>query len=202
QVATHKIIDPVANFHLQNGAQVESVNFHADTADRGVSFGVMINYKYSMHLATDNTSISYQRDSTIAVSPSVVPLLINMSPSHHHPFLQAIQDLDHNKKHDIHVLATQFAKGTTILRRGQLPDAVYFICLGQVRVDTVPSSILAQGQSFGDAEVVNGEPVRFSVVAMSVCHVLFVRHKDMVTLLDLVPSLRPAAPPTRMDSRL
>ncbi|ETV70857.1 hypothetical protein H257_13637 [Aphanomyces astaci] len=204
QVATHKIIDPVANFHLQNGAQVESVNFHADTADRGVSFGVMINYKYSMHLATDNTSISYQRDSTVAVSPSVMPLLINMSPPHHHhhPFLQAIQDLDHNKKHDIHVLATQFAKGTTILRRGQLPDAVYFICLGQVRVDTVPSSILAQGQSFGDAEVVNGEPVRFSVVAMSVCHVLFVRHKDMVTLLDLVPSLRPAAPPTRIDSRL
>ncbi|ETV90967.1 hypothetical protein, variant [Aphanomyces invadans] len=185
---TKRIVDPVANFHLQNGAHVESVNFSADTTGHGIasSYGLMINYKYSMQYATDHSSISYKRDSTVAVSPALVPLLWHRF--HPNPILQAIQDLQ--DKHDIHVLATQYAKGTTILRRGQLPDAVYFLCLGQVHVDSIPATSLAQGQSFGDVEVVHGEPVRFSIVAQSLCHVLFVRYKDMVTLLDLVPSLR------------
>ncbi|POM59121.1 Hypothetical protein PHPALM_36140, partial [Phytophthora palmivora] len=45
-----KILDPVANFHLQNGAQVEQINFMADTTPSALSsaLGMMINYRYCM----------------------------------------------------------------------------------------------------------------------------------------------------------
>eukprot|EP00904_Undaria_pinnatifida_P004794 jgi/Undpi1/1444/HiC_scaffold_11.g04835.m1 len=43
-----KIPDPVANFHVSNGARVERVNWMADGSSRGIdkSFGVMVNYVY------------------------------------------------------------------------------------------------------------------------------------------------------------
>jgi len=41
-------IDPVANFHLQNGAILERINWNADESDirKQQSFGIMVNYKY------------------------------------------------------------------------------------------------------------------------------------------------------------
>jgi malonyl-CoA decarboxylase len=40
--------DPVARFHLGNGARVEKVNWAADLSSKGVkqSFGLMVNYLY------------------------------------------------------------------------------------------------------------------------------------------------------------
>ncbi|KAG9400399.1 hypothetical protein AC1031_010617 [Aphanomyces cochlioides] len=181
---TKRIIDPVANFHLQNGAQVESVNFAADMSPNGLaqSFGVMVNYKYSMNIV-DTTSISYKRESTVALSPMLLPIVWYTDNA----FFRAIRRINNQ---DIHVLARQYIKGETILRRGQIPDAVYFLCFGSVHVETVPKCILAHGSTFGDIEVVLGEPVRFSVIARELCHVLFVRNKDMQRLLSLAPELK------------
>ena len=70
-----KILDPVANFHLQNGAQVEQVNFLADTTPSALTsaLGMMINYRYCM-MSVDVTSASYKRESLAAVSPAAARL--------------------------------------------------------------------------------------------------------------------------------
>ena len=41
-------IDPVARFHLGNGAQLERINWLGNTAGRGMreSYGIMVNYLY------------------------------------------------------------------------------------------------------------------------------------------------------------
>lgn len=43
-----KSLDSVANFHLQNGAMVERINWMADTSEKGLnqSAGIMVNYVY------------------------------------------------------------------------------------------------------------------------------------------------------------
>ena len=43
-----RALDPVAHFHLANGARVERINFLADTSEKGMreSAGLMINYLY------------------------------------------------------------------------------------------------------------------------------------------------------------
>lgn len=44
------VLDPVARFHLGNGARLERVNWGADASARGVSqsFGLMVNYVYDL----------------------------------------------------------------------------------------------------------------------------------------------------------
>jgi len=41
--------DPVARFHLRNGARLERINIDGDTSDKGMSesYGVLVNYRYS-----------------------------------------------------------------------------------------------------------------------------------------------------------
>lgn len=43
-----RALDPVAHFHLANGARVERLNLHADQSEKGMeqSLGVMVNYLY------------------------------------------------------------------------------------------------------------------------------------------------------------
>ncbi|KAK4284328.1 hypothetical protein QN277_001179 [Acacia crassicarpa] len=45
-----KALDSVANFHLQNGAMIERINWMADRSDKGLSQsgGIMVNYVYSL----------------------------------------------------------------------------------------------------------------------------------------------------------
>ncbi|HEV2161225.1 MAG TPA: malonyl-CoA decarboxylase [Stellaceae bacterium] len=45
-----RAIDPVAHFHLSNGARIERINWQADTSKKGLqqSFGMMINYLYRL----------------------------------------------------------------------------------------------------------------------------------------------------------
>ncbi|KAJ4703974.1 Malonyl-CoA decarboxylase mitochondrial [Melia azedarach] len=45
-----KALDSVANFHLQNGAMIERINWMADLSDKGLhqSAGIMVNYVYRL----------------------------------------------------------------------------------------------------------------------------------------------------------
>ncbi|XP_061340765.1 uncharacterized protein LOC133287219 isoform X2 [Gastrolobium bilobum] len=45
-----KALDSVANFHLQNGAMIERINWMADRSEKGLSQsgGIMVNYVYSL----------------------------------------------------------------------------------------------------------------------------------------------------------
>lgn len=46
-----KLVDPVAMFHLSNGARLERLNMYADMSSHGIStsFGVMANYLYDLN---------------------------------------------------------------------------------------------------------------------------------------------------------
>jgi malonyl-CoA decarboxylase len=45
-----RALDPVAHFHLSNGARIEQLNWLGDTSERGMrqSAGVMVNYRYRL----------------------------------------------------------------------------------------------------------------------------------------------------------
>jgi len=62
-------LNPVANFHLRNGAEVYRLNFAADTSKRGIeqSLGLMINYRYVLENVAKN-SASYVENQKIAIS--------------------------------------------------------------------------------------------------------------------------------------
>ncbi|MBL8028825.1 MAG: malonyl-CoA decarboxylase, partial [Fibrobacteres bacterium] len=51
-----KALDPVANFHLTNGARAERINIMADISPKGVkeSYGIMINYLYKLSDIEEN----------------------------------------------------------------------------------------------------------------------------------------------------
>jgi malonyl-CoA decarboxylase len=51
-----KPVDPVARFHLGNGARVERINWLADTSPKGLkqSWGLMVNYLYDPDRIEDN----------------------------------------------------------------------------------------------------------------------------------------------------
>ena len=48
--------DPVANFHLSNGAQIGQLNWLGDISDKGIkqSCGIMVNYKYQLNRIIKN----------------------------------------------------------------------------------------------------------------------------------------------------
>ncbi|WP_198369650.1 malonyl-CoA decarboxylase domain-containing protein, partial [Roseomonas rosulenta] len=48
--------DPVAHFHLSNGARIERLNWRADTSDNGMrqAFGLMVNYLYDPDRIEEN----------------------------------------------------------------------------------------------------------------------------------------------------
>lgn len=65
-------LDPVAHFHLSNGARMERLNWLADTSPKGlkISAGMMINYYYHLSKIEDNHE-AYSSSRTIAVSSSI-----------------------------------------------------------------------------------------------------------------------------------
>ncbi|KAJ2511987.1 hypothetical protein H4217_007112 [Coemansia sp. RSA 1939] len=67
----HSALDPVANFHLRNGACLHRVNWRGNTSYNGLrqSLGLMCNYNYILDRIEDNNE-NYVRDGTIAVSGS------------------------------------------------------------------------------------------------------------------------------------
>jgi malonyl-CoA decarboxylase len=66
------VIDPVARFHLSNGARLERINVYADNSDRGMrnAFGVMVNYLYDLESVEDNHE-KFVANGEIAMSRSL-----------------------------------------------------------------------------------------------------------------------------------
>ncbi len=64
--------DPVARFHLGNGAILDRVNWAADDSPRGLgqSFGLMVNYRYEPDEIEANHE-AYAHDGTVAAAPRV-----------------------------------------------------------------------------------------------------------------------------------
>ncbi len=73
-----KALDPVAHFHLTNGARMERLNWMGDTSEKGIeqSCGMMINYLYKMDRIEGNHE-AYSSDGTIAASSSIRGLMKN-----------------------------------------------------------------------------------------------------------------------------
>ncbi|CAG5127514.1 unnamed protein product [Candidula unifasciata] len=69
-------LNPVANFHLSNGAVLWRINFLADTSHRGLtqSCTLMVNYRYFLESTEDN-SRNYLENHQIQASPEVLDLL-------------------------------------------------------------------------------------------------------------------------------
>jgi malonyl-CoA decarboxylase len=69
-------LDPVARFHLGNGARLERVNWLADTSPRGIkqAAGLMVNYLYKLDEIEDNHE-AYAREGKVAIGDAVKRLL-------------------------------------------------------------------------------------------------------------------------------
>jgi len=70
-----RVLDPVAHFHLTNGARMERLNWRADLSAKGLqqSAGVMINYLYRLSEIEDNHE-AYTGEGRIAASSAVTRL--------------------------------------------------------------------------------------------------------------------------------
>jgi len=69
-------VDPVARFHLGNGARLDRINWLADTSERGLreAHGVMVNYRYELRQIERNHE-AYVNDGEIVASRAVRALL-------------------------------------------------------------------------------------------------------------------------------
>ena len=69
-------IDPVARFHLGNGARLERINWLADTSDRAITqaYGLMVNYLYDLDDIEKNHE-AYAEGRTVVASNAVQRLL-------------------------------------------------------------------------------------------------------------------------------
>jgi malonyl-CoA decarboxylase len=67
-----RAIDPVANFHLSNGASLERIDWMANPASYGIdeSFGLMVNYRYDRAKIAANAA-AYLADGSISASGQV-----------------------------------------------------------------------------------------------------------------------------------
>ena len=63
-------LDPVARFHLSNGAQIHAVHAGADTSDNGIkqSRGVMVNYLYDLKRISKNLQQFAETGNVVASS--------------------------------------------------------------------------------------------------------------------------------------
>jgi malonyl-CoA decarboxylase len=71
-----RALDPVANFHLSNGARLEQINWLADLSETGMtrSYGIMVNYYYKLSDIEKNHE-EYVTQTHIAASRGVKALL-------------------------------------------------------------------------------------------------------------------------------
>lgn len=65
-------VDPVARFHLGNGARLERLNFLGDVSSKGLkqSHGVMVNYLYALDEIEKNHE-AFAEKGVVAASPGV-----------------------------------------------------------------------------------------------------------------------------------
>jgi malonyl-CoA decarboxylase len=69
-------VDPVARFHLGNGARVERLNWDGDTSVKGLkeSFGLMVNYRYELaHIEANHEAFATDRQ--VVAAKAITDLL-------------------------------------------------------------------------------------------------------------------------------
>jgi malonyl-CoA decarboxylase len=76
-----RVLDPVARFHLGNGASLDRINWEGDLSPKGLaeSFGIMVNYLYDLDEIERNHEAFVNRGA-IAAS-SAVRKLVPAGPS-------------------------------------------------------------------------------------------------------------------------
>ena len=76
RTGTGRPVDPVARFHLGNGARLERINWLGDKSARGLrqSHGIMVNYLYELSDIERNHE-AYINEGKIAASRAVRTLL-------------------------------------------------------------------------------------------------------------------------------
>ena len=69
-------VDPVARFHLGNGARLDRINWLGDSSPKGLreAHGLMVNYRYEIRDIEKNHE-AYENDGTVAASKQVTSLL-------------------------------------------------------------------------------------------------------------------------------
>ena len=69
-------LDPVARFHLRNGARLEQINWRGDISTKGIgeSYGLLVNYVYDPAELADNHE-AYVNENRVAHSSAVAQLL-------------------------------------------------------------------------------------------------------------------------------
>ena len=86
-----KPADPVARFHLNNGAALERINFCGDTSPKGMrqSHGIMVNYLYDL-AAIERNHEAYANHGEVAASAAVRRMLNSEEPGSLTRGLQAL----------------------------------------------------------------------------------------------------------------
>jgi malonyl-CoA decarboxylase len=74
--ADGRALDPVAHFHLSNGARIERINWLADRSSKGVkqSAAMMVNYLYRLSDIEANHE-AYASEGSVALASGVRSLL-------------------------------------------------------------------------------------------------------------------------------
>ncbi|MCP3674120.1 MAG: malonyl-CoA decarboxylase [Gammaproteobacteria bacterium] len=72
----NKPCDPVARFHLSNGASILRLNWLGDVSAKGMhqSYGILVNYHYDLETVTENHE-SFVNDGSITISKNVMKLV-------------------------------------------------------------------------------------------------------------------------------
>ncbi len=75
--------------------------------------------------------------------------------------------------------------GTVITRRGETPEAMYFIASGEIEVDTKPAATrLGEGEFFGEIALIRGIKRMATVRAVTRCRLLVLGADDFAELMD------------------
>jgi malonyl-CoA decarboxylase len=82
KTASGRPVDPVARFHLGNGARLERLDFLGDLSAKGMreSHGLMVNYLYALEEIERNHE-AFAEKGTVAASPDVKRILRNDLPA-------------------------------------------------------------------------------------------------------------------------
>ena len=76
RTSSGRALDPVAHFHLSNGARVERLNWLGDTSPKGLqqSAGIMVNYLYRLPEIEANHE-AYRGEGRVAAASAIRNLL-------------------------------------------------------------------------------------------------------------------------------
>jgi malonyl-CoA decarboxylase len=78
-------IDPVARFHLGNGARLDQLNFLGDLSEKGLqqSYGLMVNYRYALDEIESNHEAFAEKGTVVAAS--AIRKLVKAAPAKRQP---------------------------------------------------------------------------------------------------------------------